>query len=162
MSNLYDLTQTEEGYQFVTDSGIAYQLYFTEYYLKDGDGDDLIVQSFGFFPSPEIKRGKGAVNKYDEKVKKTILAFITGYFEKNKEIGLLYICDQADGYARHRRIAFSRWHKEIDISIEKFDCKESHAKAGFYASLLVRSDNPRKAYYVEAFYRSLAEYFPED
>ncbi len=162
MSNLYKLSPTERGYQFQTNSGLTYHLYFTEYYLKDSQGDDVKVQSFGFFPEPGIPRKEIKKNRYDGKVKATIISFITEYFEKNPDIGLLYLCDPNDGYARHRSITFSQWYKEFDFPIEKFDCLERHRKAGYYTSILIRSDNPLKDYYVEAFYRSLEEFFPEE
>lgn len=40
MSSLYSLTQTDQGYAFVTDQNIEYQIFFTIYYLDDEDGNE--------------------------------------------------------------------------------------------------------------------------
>ncbi|MRG48959.1 hypothetical protein GFS24_27865 [Chitinophaga sp. SYP-B3965] len=152
----YDLTKTEDGYQFTSDFGLTYFLYFSKYYLIDENGDDLIVTSFGFFHDPEKVR----VN--DQRIKATIISFIIDYFEKNPELGILYLCDPRDDLARHRRIIFGSWHREMDQGIEKFDCNKYHAKLGYYSSLLIKADNPQKQHYVDAFYRHLNELIPEE
>lgn len=162
MLSPYKISTTPDGYTFTTNSGTIYFLYFTEYYLKDNNGKDVKVQSFGFFADPPIVRKEGMSNKYDEKIKLTIVSFMAEYFSKNRDVGLLYVCDTADGYARHRRITFGRWYKEVNLPIEKFDCRETHVKAGLYTSIFVRKDNPLKDYLVEAFYRTLDEFFPNN
>lgn len=152
----YDLVRTDIGYQFRSDFGLIYILYFSNYYLLDENGDDAVVSSFGFYHIPKDAK----VN--DPRIKATIIRFITDYFEKNPESGVLYICDPKDNLARHRRIIFGSWHKEVSKYIEKFDCKAHHARLGYYTSILVRIDNPQKQYFVDAFYRSLEDSLPED
>jgi hypothetical protein len=153
--NQYSLTTTEEGYNFITDSGLTYSLYFTSHYLIDSDDKDIEAISFGFYHQPQ----KISNRKYDGKIKGTILHVIQDFFQKNPDIGLLFICDSGDGYGRHRKITFSKWYKETNVPIEKFDCSDAHTKEGLYTSILVRSDNPLKDYYVNAFYRTIDKYF---
>lgn len=156
MFTLYDVTKTETGYQFISDFNLTYHLYFSNYYLTGDSGEDLIVTSFGFFYQPRYVR----VN--DPKVKATIIDFIQNYFDKNPETGIIYLCDQKNGWARHRRIIFGSWHREVNGHIEKHNCGKYHERLGYYSSLLVRADNPQKQCYINAFYRSLAEALPED
>ncbi|WP_143056596.1 DUF6169 family protein [Chitinophaga sp. YR573] len=126
--------------------------------MKNSNGEDVVVMSLGFYHEPLIVENR----KYDPKVKNTILQIITDFFENNKEMSTIYICSTSDGYGRHRRITFNKWYKEVDVPIEKFDCREAQAKEGLYASFFIRSDNQLKDYYVDAFYRSIDEYFPAD
>lgn len=84
------------------------------------------------------------------------------FFRKNPEIGLLFICDTGDGYGRHRKITFSKWYRETkEALIEKFDCYEALNKEGFYTSILIRSDNPLKEFYVDALYRAIDAFFAD-
>ncbi len=152
----YSLTKTEDGYQFISDFGLTYFLYFSKYYLADENGDDIVVTSFGFFNEP------AQVKVNDRRVKITIISFLISFFEKNKELGMLYICDPKDNLARHRRIIFGTWHREMDKEIEKYDCNERHSNLGYYSSLLIRADNPQKHYIISAFYRHLDELLPEE
>jgi len=87
---------------------------------------------------------------------------ILEFFQRNPEIGLLFICENSDGYGRHRKITFNKWYKEANAPIEKFDCREAYTKEGFYTSILVLSDNPMKDYYVDAFYGTIDEFFPDN
>jgi hypothetical protein len=155
--HLYSISTTEEGYKyFTTDSGLTYFLYFTEYYLKGSEGEDIMAMSFGFYHKPNVIENR----KYDPKVKETILHIISDFFETNKEMGLSFICVVRDGYGRHRKITFNKWYKEANDAVEKYDGRDAYAKEGLYTSFLIRADNPLKDYYVDAFYRSIDEYFP--
>ncbi|SFF09655.1 hypothetical protein SAMN05518672_11624 [Chitinophaga sp. CF118] len=151
----YEVTLTKEGYEFTTDTEIVYKLYFSSYYLTDEAGEDVKVLSFGFYNVPET------VHIKDPRIKETIVGFIKDFFDKNPDIGMLYLCDQKGDLARQRRIIFGSWHREVKNEIEKHDCKEHHARQGYYSSLLIRSDNPLKQYYIDAFYRNLDEYLGE-
>jgi hypothetical protein len=111
--------------------------------------------SFGFYNEPETLHIK------DPRVKVTIVNFIMDFFHKNPDIGMLYLCDQKGDLARHRRIIFGSWYREVEHKIEKHDCREHHAKQGYFSSILIRSDNPLKQYYVDAFYRNLDEFLGE-
>ncbi|PWV47469.1 DUF6169 family protein [Chitinophaga sp. S165] len=156
MLNLYSLTPTEDGHNFTAVSGLTYSLYFGCHYLKDDNGKDIKTTSFGFSHEPRAVRNR----IYDEKIKNTIQYVVLEFFQKNPDTGLIFVCNNADRYGRHRYITFSKWFKEVDAPIEKFDCGEIHTKGGFYTSFLVRPDNPLKEYYVDAFYLTIYEYFP--
>lgn len=153
---LYNLTRTKDGYTFTAISGLTYSLYFARYYLKDDNGNDIEATSFGFSREPRVVRNR----KYDGKIKNTILYVILEFFQKNPDTGLVFICNNKDGYGRHRHITFSKWFREANTPIEKFDCGEIHTKDGFYTSFLVRPDNPLKDYYVDSFYMTIYEHFP--
>jgi hypothetical protein len=150
----YNLSPHKEGYQFTTDSGISYTAYFSEYFLTTAAGEEVIVYSFGFECNEERS------DRYDEKIRNTIVYIIEYFFEQKMEEGLLYVCLTTDGMARHRRITFGRWYKEIKSDIERYDCRERHAREGYYTSILVKSGNTRKDVIIEAFYNNLDTFFP--
>ncbi len=135
---------------FITATGACYHLHFTEYYLTDCAGKELIIPAFAFLAEEAIR------HIYDEKVRNTIIYALSNYFNKNKCACLSYICDTKDGYARHRNIIFRKWLRETGhMSIERFDCKKEYNLSGLYASILIRSENPLKEYYLDAFTKAL-------
>lgn len=104
----YSLTKTDIGYGFTSDFEINYHLYFSKYYLADENGEDVIVTSFSFFNEQDVTKIR------DPRVKATIISFITDFFDKNPELGVLYVCDPKDDLARYRRIILGSWYREMD------------------------------------------------
>lgn len=151
----YNLTKSEIGYEFVSGAGVRYHLYFSNYYLTDADGNDLVVPMFGFDCVPERSKQDRNQKRHDPRIKATIISLIVDFFEKKPNDGLLYICDQKDDKAENRSILFGAWHKEMADKIEKYDNEHSHAELDFYSSLLIVKDNPDKNKFIEAFYRHL-------
>lgn len=159
MSNRYNVTSTQSDYRFVTDTGLRYTAYFTTYYLTGADGQEIEVPMFGFSCDPPRKLRDGT--GYDDKVKNTIIGLIQEFFSKQEGSGLLYICDTSDDLGRHRNITFGRWFNEIDNLIERYKGTPESEKNGFYTSLLIHANNPRKEYYIDAFYSTLRDFNPE-
>ena len=154
MLNRYNLAPHKDGYQFTTDAGITYIVYFSQYFLTTPEGEEIIVYSFGFECSGD------RCESYDEKIRNTIISIIEEFFQQHQQEGLLYICLTLDGMARHRRITFGKWYRTIACNIERHDCREWHAREGYYTSILVRSDNPQKDKMITAFYNNLDSFFP--
>ena len=149
----YELTITQSGYQFTTDSGLIYELYYSKYYLLGKEGEEIVVNSFSFF------NNKGIIKSKDPRVKSTIVSHLIDFFNKNAENSIVYVCSQEGDLARHRRIIFGHWHKEMADIVEKHNCGEEWSKLGFYSSLLIRRDHVRKQEIIDAFYRHLDEFY---
>lgn len=145
----YELTRTDIGYQFITDSGLIYQLCLSEYYLLGESGEEIIVNSLSFFNNTGDTRVK------DHRIKATVISYVLDYFNKNEGSGVVYICSPVDNLARHRRIIFGQWHRETDNTIEKHECGKEFSDEGYYSSLLIKRDNQNKQEIIAAFHRHL-------
>ncbi len=121
-----------------------------------------MIPAFGFSAELGATSLQCPASAYDEKVKNTIIYVLSDYFNRNENACLSYICDTKGGYARHRNIVFRRWLRETGYGhIERVDCRKEYNRAGLYASILIRRENPLKKYYVDAFHRSITVAFSE-
>lgn len=108
MSLRYNLEITEKGYyKFTTELGVEYIAFFTEYSIQDSQGNNHKVFSFGFERSGQYISSKFS-NKYDDRIKSTIVFIVREFFKQHGHEALIYSCFQEDEYARHRSIAFSK------------------------------------------------------
>ena len=150
MSAQYELTLTESGsYFFTTESGYNYFPYFTQYFLYDEDGNEHKVFHFGFERDRSYNRNKFE-DKYDERIKNTIIYIVREFFRKNGESAVLYFCYEADGLSRHRSITFSKWFKELSgISLHKRNAR--YKEHFLYSALLVKTNNPLRKLLTNAF-----------
>lgn len=154
MSNHYDLSLTKDGkaYQFITDNGDRYVAYFTEFILQNSNGEDIVLSSFGFTKETVSSLQK---ERFDPKVKATILFLIQEFFDKNPGEGVLYICLDNDDKGRNRHITFSKWFRELGGDYEKYDAPVSSRAFGLYSSLIVPKASPQKFELKEAFYYTI-------
>lgn len=157
MPSLYNLTRTDQGYSFVTDQNIEYQIFFTMYYLDDADGNEHTIYSFGFERSGSFEAQKYEFG-YDEKIKSTIIHIVTDFFIKNENNALLYFCWPDDDFARHRSITFSKWCKESD-DIEHKRGVVTYGKKSLYGGILVKKENPLKSLLMDAFEQHINDQF---
>lgn len=150
MSARYNVELLEEGnvYKFNTSSGDIYIAYFTEFIMLDPDENEVTVISFGF----TCKRSGRHRQRYDSKVKHTIVHIINIFFANQPNDAILYMCMTNDGKARNRHIIFNNWYHELNNGLEKHSSSSEHGKKGFYASILFKSNNPQKMRLISAFY----------
>ena len=160
MSSRYDFTSSddEESYQFTTESGDKFTVWFTDFFLRNEEGKDIQIYSFGF---DRLRNSLDSPNKFDAKVKATILNIITEFFRKNPHNAVLYICMPADGKARNRHITFSRWFNELGNNFTKCDSPIRYAEHDFYSSLIVLNNNPQKNVFIDAFFFSVEYWMGE-
>lgn len=156
MLGLYEVTDDPDGlsYNFTTNTGDIYTVYFTEFTLTASDGEEVVVTSMGF----TCTRLKLKLTyRHDKLVMLTILKIVEEFFHRNGEGALLYICMTQDGLARHRHIAFTRWfnHFENKDVYERIQAGEKYAKEGFYSTMVIRQDHPEKGYFRDAFFNTL-------
>jgi len=150
LSARYNVELLNEGtaYKFTTSSDDIYIAYFTEFTMLDSDENELTVVSFGF----TCKRSGQNRQRYDSKVKHTIVRIINNFFDTQPEDAILYICMTNDGKARNRHITFNNWYHELNNGLEKHSSSSEHGKQGFYASILFKSNNPQKKRLISSFY----------
>ena len=147
----YDLTHTEQGsYRFTTDNGLEYVAFFTTCPIEDDDGNMHKVYSFGFERSGKYASNK-FVDKYDQKIKHTIVSIIKNFFKSTGDNAIIYLCFPEDKYARHRSITFSRWYSEsLSDEIQHIKKNIIIRDDTYYAGILVRKENPLRELIVEA------------
>jgi len=140
LSNLYELTSTNEGFQFTNIYGDFYTVYITVYFLKnpkDNDEDEYInTYMFGFNCKRTVK---AYPNRFDEKTKRTILSVFKKFVSDYPNDAFVYLCDDKDGMARNRRITFGSWFNETNMDHER---QQSHVKyngSTWYSCIIVKS-----------------------
>ena len=154
MSARYEINRNEDGnsYQFITSSGNTYIAYFTEFILQDKNNNEILTVSFGF----SCKLGnEQKPQRHDTKIKQTIIYIINGFFKAQPADAILYLCMNQDGRAKNRHITFDRWFKEAGEDLEKYDAPNKSAGHNFYCSIIIKSANPDKQKFVDAFFYTL-------
>lgn len=151
MSAHYEVNRNKDGtsYHFTTSSGNIYIAYFTEFTLQDKNYGEVPILSFGFL-CKKINLEKQ--QRYDEKIKYTIIYIINEFFRAQPNDAILYLCMNQDGKAKNRHITFDRWFKEAANNLEKHDAPEKSAAQGFYSFIVLKSENLDKQKFIDAFY----------
>lgn len=102
LQNHYNVEETDNGYKFVTDSGISYFLTFISY---PAVSDFLSTNIYMF----NIEKETSAICRpYDERVRDTIVYVIFRFFEKHED-ALITIYDIIDGKQDARKRLFDNW-----------------------------------------------------
>lgn len=154
--NLYNTSQSDNGYTFINQNGDEYLVYMTEYYLLNPDSvnpEDMVsVNHIGF----SCKRGSHKV-RFDERTKNTIIATFLSFFEERPDDAFVFICDNRDNKARNRRITFDGWIKQANAKNEYYVVSAHLKNIHFYASIIVKGENLLKDFYVGAFNYTVEE-----
>jgi len=117
--------------------------------LQDKNGTEVPALSFGF--SCKLANEENP-QRYDVKIKHTIIYIVNEFFGAQPADAILYLCMNQDGKAKNRHITFDIWFKEAAEELEKHNSPDESAKHNFYGSILVKSTNPYKQRYIDAFY----------
>lgn len=143
MSTPYKLTKTDQGsYLFTSDAGLEYTCFFIACPITDNDGNDHFIYSFGFDRSGKFKSTRFA-NRFDERIKFTIIYIIKEFFRINGDNALLYFCYPDDEFARHRSITFSKWYnEELSDDIDHFKKDSAYKEEVLYGGMLILKKNP--------------------
>ena len=157
MSLPYSFELTKDGsYNFISEEGHSYLVYFSESTLPDSDRNIHIVYNLWFSRNGD-HTCKPFINKYDGKIRATVIFIVNEFFQKNDHRTLIYFCFGDDGYSRHRNIVFNQWCKDLDISIEKHNGIILYENNHVYGSLIIVKDNPLKSLIVDSFNSYLEE-----
>lgn len=130
-------------HRFVTEGGavIAVDFLPTDL-LTSGTVYELIIVNLNNRKSPR-----------DAKVKKTILAIIEEFFDKNAS-ALLYICETSDGKQEMRGRLFTYWFDSYEyklrFTMHSTTLKDEEGWINF-ATLIIRNDNPQLRQLVDEF-----------
>lgn len=104
MQNLYEITEIENGYQFIAETNIAYFVVFVSYpILSDIFPTSIFMLNIDRYVPTGMK---GHAN--DGKVRDTIISILESFFTKHEE-ALITICDVVDGKQFARKRLFERW-----------------------------------------------------
>jgi len=149
LSARYEIAPGDDGasYRFTTISGLTYIAYFTEFFMMNEDQEEITTYSFGF----TCDRMED-IQRHDTRVKQTIIYIIQDFFDNQPEDVLLYMCMTDDGRARNRHIAFGRWFRDVNESLEKHNFTYRDDNSEFYSSILLKTTNPNKKRFIDAFY----------
>jgi hypothetical protein len=107
---IYSLHRSKEGFEFSTDDGYTYNVYFIRdsIPLANPELESLLI-SFGFSCFPKLKPKE---KKHDPRVKCTILHILSNFFKNNPNRIITYCCDTSDSRERQRKITFNKWFNE--------------------------------------------------
>lgn len=101
-------------FEFTTDSGVVYGVYFVagEQYFGDNANYRGHIKEFGF----DVVSPNHIVEPLsrDVKIKYTILAILKEYMDNNIHSSIIYVCDYSDGRQHKRSSLFNRWFEEAD------------------------------------------------
>ncbi|MEO8761185.1 MAG: DUF6169 family protein [Bacteroidia bacterium] len=120
MLNHYPLFENDElYYEFITDSGINYRIYFLDYghILNSYISHTNNIYTFNI----DLDGNVSDLGATDERIGLTIVYILKLFFEKIENV-IIYVCDSMDDrqLARKRKFDFWFW-KYNDVSIIKED-----------------------------------------
>lgn len=127
----YSYTHTSSQFatifEFTTDSGLVYGVYFVggEKYLGGNPNYRGYIKEFGF--DTISANHTSEVPARDVRIKYTILAILKEYIDNNIHSSIIYVCDYSDGRQQKRSKLFNRWFDDAenseykpDVSITKY------------------------------------------
>ena len=131
----YDITLSEEGFIFHTDSGIHYRVSFDE--------EDIVLGGCRTYQLI-LQKVERAHAPHDPKIEETVLAIINEFFRSNQHV-LLYVCDTSDGREGSRNRLFLRWfehhsaHGRFTICTANATIEDEMV----YIAIIVDNNNPQ-------------------
>jgi len=147
----YSLKHNPDGsYNFISEQGHNYLIYFSESTLPDSENNTHIVYNLGFSRNGDHSC-EPFTHVYNGKIRATITLIIDNFFKKNDHRTLIYFCFGDDGYSRHRNIVFNQWFKDLNDKIEKCNRIIAFEDNKVYACLVIVKDNPLKGLILDAF-----------
>lgn len=140
------------SYAFVTNVKISYEIKFkSSDYIFD-NRLDFSVSAYEFVVEILIN----PTNKkpaLDPQIPFTIASIFIEFFQKNDEQVIVYICDSSDVRQEARRRKFNQWVELFKGNkFVKIDTKIVESEMiTYYNSIILRTDNPRRAEIIDAF-----------
>ncbi len=150
MLSHYPLFEKDElSYEFVTDSGVNYRIYFLDYgcILNNYLTQTNIIYSFNIDVVGNINK----LGATDERIGLTIAFILKLFFEKIENV-IIYVCDSIDDrqLARKRKFDFWFW-KYCDETIIKEDGIAVIESVQILNTLLVNKNNPQLTEIIRSF-----------
>ncbi len=141
MLNPYPLREADNfSYQFISDTGITYHVYFLDYSYMFSDYPDLADNVYSF--NIDVIEGNYTLAGEDERIGLTIVEVFGNFFKQYRNVAV-YVCDNADERHLARKRKFDLWFwKYNDGSIIKEDGVAIVEGTEILNSLLVHRNNP--------------------
>jgi hypothetical protein len=116
----YQLQENDENsYEFITNQGIKYAVYFLDYSYMFSDYPLIADNIYSF--NIDVVEGNWDYASIDEKIGVTIVEIFRLFFERVKNVAV-YVCDSTDDRHLARKRKFDWWFwKYSDGSILKED-----------------------------------------
>jgi Family of unknown function (DUF6169) len=151
----YPLKENDEySFEFVTDQGIRYVIYFLDYSSMFADYPEIAKQVFMF--NIDVIEGNPDVGVSDERIGHTVLKVFNLFFQKSQNVAV-YVCDTIDERHLSRKRKFDIWFwKFNDGSLLKEDDIAVIDDVEIYNSIILHKKNDRLWEIVRA-YKDLNE-----
>lgn len=141
----YQVTVSSDGsFCFTTDESQTYEVGFVEDYMFS------MGNVYQIFLMP--KEGQNLTK--DNKMQQVVTVIIEEFFQSN-DVLLDYICETRDGRQAARNRLFSRWFSQYPDH-DKFTLRTIEIEYDgqlYYASAILRNDNPHYREYIDAIER---------
>ena len=146
LQNHYNISETAEGYQFVTDNDVVYLISFIKYPLPDEN------QVFSFY-SFNIDRCSIKKGQDDVRVRNTIAFVIDMFFQKHND-ALMSVTDCSDSRQAVRHRLFFRWFNELNNNyLKKIEGMIHIDDVDVFVSLLYKLDTIESSNMISIFQR---------
>lgn len=150
MSSPYPLKEADNfSYQFITDAGITYSIYFLDYSYMFANYPELSDNVYSF--NIDVLEGDPDMSITDERIGLTVVEAFKVFFSRIENV-IVYVCDSSDERHLSRKRKFDFWFwKYNDGSIIKEDGVAVVEDMEILNSLLVHRNNPHCAEIIFAF-----------
>lgn len=150
MLSPYPLQEADKfSYQFTTDAGITYHVYFLDYSYMFADYPDLSDNVYSF--NIDVTDGDPDIIVADEKIGITVVEVFRLFFMRIKNV-TVYVCDSSDERHLSRKRKFDFWFwKYNDGTIIKEDGVAVVEDVEVLNSMLLHRNNPHCAEIIFAF-----------
>ena len=150
MLSPYPLQEADNfSYQFITDAGITYHVYFLDYGYMFADYPDLSDNVYSF--NIDVTDGNADISVADERIGMTVVEVFRLFFNRVENV-TVYVCDSSDERHLSRKRKFDFWFwKYNDGSIIKEDGVAMVEDVEILNSLLLHRNNPHCAEIIFAF-----------
>ena len=142
MLSPYPLQENDEySYEFLTEQGIRYSIYFLDYSYMFSDYPAIAENVFSF--NIDVLDGDADSSITDDKIGITILEVFNLFFKKLENVAV-YVCDSIDDRQLARKRKFDLWFwKYNDGSLLKEDGIALIDGVEIYNSLLLHKTNKK-------------------
>ncbi len=142
MLSPYPLQENDEySYEFLTEQGIRYSIYFLDYSYMFSDYPAIAENVFSF--NIDVLEGDADKSITDDRIGVTILEVFKLFFTKIENV-VVYVCDSIDERHLARKRKFDLWFwKFNDGSLYKEDGIAMIEGVEIYNSLLVHKANKK-------------------
>lgn len=155
MLSPYPLQVNDEySFEFITETGIRYKIYFLDYSYLFNDYTHITCPVYSF--NIDAIEGNPDLSPGDDRVGATVSVVMNLFFSKVDNVGV-YVCDTLDDRQQARKRKFDRWFYAFnDGSLIKEDGLAIVEGTEIYNALLLHKNNSQLAEIILA-YKELNE-----